>query len=82
MFVNELTNLEIDVELAINNNIKNTCSDQVCVAALTTFISRMLNLSLTFCMERTGLWCSVYSFCNGLSVFCPGLVEDIMVGHH
>ena len=35
MFVDELTNLEIDVKLAINKNIKNKCSDQVCVAALT-----------------------------------------------
>ena len=73
MFVSELTNL-IDVKIAINNNVN--------VWALTTFISQMLNLWLTFCMERTDLWCSVYSFCNGLSGFCPGLVEDIMVEHH
>ena len=70
MFVNELINLEIDVKLSINNNIKSKCSDQVCVAKPLTN------------MERSDLWCSMYSFCNGLPVFRPGLVEDIMVEHH
>ena len=32
-------------------------------------------------MERTNFQCKLSSFCNDLSVFCPGLAEDVMVGN-
>ena len=47
MFVNEITNLEIDVKLAINNNIKNKCFSKRVAKRIRNLQAKFINTRMS-----------------------------------